>query len=247
MFWNFFADALYCAALHRQKAAQANAHRHGNNANRGEQRHRRNGQPRKEHLVRELHHKQERDYHEKGELRRGADGLYPEGKYQREGGHEQDCGKRAEDRSERLRRCNCRMCEPVCELDQQGKRHREGQYGKEFAPKEVCGRYRGKLQEFEGIAFALPRKAVRGERRPHRGHEATEQEHHVAFHAVKDLRPIARRSNRLARRQNHRRDDERDPETRFPKNQAKFVSKDVKHLFLLVIPALCRDHRFSVH
>ena len=85
------------------------------------------------------------------------------------------------------------------------------------------------MQQFKRIAFALAREAVCRKRRTHRGHEATEQEHHVAFHALHNLYTVTRNCNRLRCRQNRRRDDEGNPETRFPENQAKFVFEDVEH------------------
>ena len=155
--------------------------------------------------------------------------LHPEREHQGKGRREKHRRKGAQDRSHRGHRRNIRMGKPVGRLGQKGKHHREREYGQKLAPEKCRRLYRRKLQQFQGIAFPLPRKRIAGQGCPHGRHEAPQQKHHVTFHAFHNLPAVAGDRNPLARRENHRRDDEGNPEFRVPEYQAKFVSKNMEH------------------
>ena len=163
-------------------------------------------------------------------MSRRTDGFYAKRHHQRKCGREEHRRKSTEHRCTSLQRCNLGMREPVAKLRQKRKHQRERENRKQLAPEKFRRRNRRKLQKFQRIAFALARKSVTRQGCTHRSHQAAEQKHHVAFHALHNLATVTRHGNRLARRKNHRRDDERDPETRIPENQTKFVFKNMEHI-----------------
>ena len=116
----------------------------------------------------------------------------------------------------------------MTELHQKEQRH----YRQELSPKKSRRSNRRKLQQFKRITLTLARKRISGQRRTHGRHEATEQEHHVAFHTFHNLPAVPRHGSALASRQNHRRNDEGYPEFGIPKDKAKFMFKDVKNEFV---------------
>ena len=159
-----------------------------------------------------------------------TDSFYTKRHHQRKCGREEHRRKSTEHRRDRRRHCNFGMREPIAQLRQKCKHQRERENGKQFTPEKFRRRNRRKLQKFQRIAFALARKTVTRQRSAHRSHQATEQKHHVTFHALHNLATITRYRNRLARREDYRRDDERNPEARIPEYQAKFVFKNVEHI-----------------
>ena len=146
-----------------------------------------------------------------------TNGLNTERHHQRKGRRKEHRRKSSKHRSTCLQRRNFRMRKPITELCQQRKHHWERNNRQELSPKKFRRCNRRKLQKFKRIAFAFARKTVARQRRTHRSHQATEQEHHVAFHAIHNLATVTRHSYRLTCRKNHRRNDERNPETRIPK------------------------------
>ena len=155
--------------------------------------------------------------------------FYAKRKHQRERRREKNCRERPKNRRQSHRRRNNRMRKPVRKFRQQREHYRKRQHGQQLTPKEVCRLNGRKLQKFKGVTFTLPCKTICRQGRTHRGHEATEQKHHVTFHTLHNLSTVTRHGNRLGSRKNHRRNNEGNPESRIPKNQSHFVFKYVKH------------------